>query len=283
MAKDIDKRHFDYISTHFYPMDMVATLSHTPHILHDHGLPQASLISSWGEFKQWVEVNSFRLVAARKAAIVMPISEYMGREFRRKYLYGGKMDILPSGIEFPSIDPEPIDGFGKYVLYVGRHTPYKGVHKLIKIFGEAKKELGDDVHLVTIGNIDKGKYGDSLRALASSVGNVHMLGFVPDVWPYYAGATAYATCSAWEGEDRPVLEAQYMRKPAISYNNCSHPEVVFYGDLANNDDEFRRALIRRLSDSREDPGVRQKVVDRFATRNTVGRYMDIVKKYRGES
>ena len=172
----------------------------------------------------------------------------------------------------------PATGFGKYVLYVGRHTPYKGVDKLIGIFGEARKELGEDVHLVTIGKADTG-YDKTLEALAKKVGNVHMLGFVPDVWPYYAGAAAYATCSAWEGEDRPVIEAQYMEKPAISYNNCSHPEVVFYGSLANNDREFKDALVRHLTDNKKDPTVRQKVVDRFATKNTVGKYVEILKHF----
>jgi glycosyltransferase involved in cell wall biosynthesis len=106
-----------------------------------------------------------------------------------------------------------------------------------------------------------------------------MLGYVPDVWRYYAGCTAYATCTAWEGEDRPVIEAQYMGKPAVTYNNCSHPEVVYYGSLANSREEFREALIRHLSDARKDLSVRSRVVEKFWTRNTVRRYLEIVRDY----
>jgi glycosyltransferase involved in cell wall biosynthesis len=281
VAKELDRQKFDFISTHYMPFDLVASMMKTPHLLHDHGnAPLTSLLHSRKEFMLWAEVHAFRLASARKAAMALPISNYIGQGFKRMYLYRGKMQILPSGIEFPETgDIKPCEEFGKYVLYVGRHTPYKGVDKLIEIFGEARKELGEDVHLVTIGKADAG-YDKKLEALAKKVGNVHMLGFVPDVWPYYAGATAYATCSAWEGEDRPVIEAQYMGKPAISYNNCSHPEVIFYGDLANDDREFKDAIVRRLRDGNDNIGVRQRIVERFATQNTVRKYLDIIRGLR---
>jgi glycosyltransferase involved in cell wall biosynthesis len=244
-ARELDSKNFDFISTHYMPFDVVASLTKTPHLLHDHGIaPLRSLMHNRGEMALWAEVYACRMIAARKTAMALPISDYIGKGFRKKYLYGGKMEILPSGIEFPDTkNIVPFNGFGKYILYVGRHTPYKGVHKLIELFGEARKELGEDVHLVTIGKADL-DYDKQLKTLAEKAGNVHMMGFVPDIWPFYAGATAYATCSVWEGEDRPVIEAQYMGKPAIAYNNCSHPEVIFYGDLAKNDSEIGRASCR---------------------------------------
>jgi hypothetical protein len=121
-AKDIDRQHFDYISTHYIPFDMVAALSHTPYLIHDYGVPPLSLVKKRQELKQWFQVNSQRLLVARKAVMALPISEYLGREFRRKYMYRGKMEVLPAGIEFPVDEPEPAGGFGKYVLYVGRHS-----------------------------------------------------------------------------------------------------------------------------------------------------------------
>jgi glycosyltransferase involved in cell wall biosynthesis len=146
----------------------------------------------------------------------------------------------------------------------------------MEIFGEVKKELGSDVHLVTIGKKDDAKYYEHLKTLADKIGNIHMLGYVPDIWAYYAGATVYANCSKWEGEDRPVLEAQYMGKPAVTYNNCSHPEVVFYGSLANNRDEFKNELVRHLSVSGTNIAVRSKIVQEFSTESMARNFIKII-------
>lgn len=279
-ARDLDRQRFDFISSFYLPFDAVATLARTPHLLHDCGVaPLGAMLHNRAELALWAEVHSFRLFSARKARLVLPISSYLGRCFRHYYRYRGPMEVLPAGIEFPEKEPEPAgQEFDRYVLYVGRHMPYKGVHQLIEIFGEAKKEVGDDVHLVTVGRATDPAYGKRLEALARRVGNVHMLGFVPDVWQYYAGATVYATCSTWEGEDRPVIEAQYMGKPAVSFDNCSHPEVVFHGTLARDRDEFKEALVKHLTEARPDLSARQEVVKRFSIKSMVQAYSEITGK-----
>ncbi len=279
-AQALKKQGFDYISTHAPPMDIVASMTGIPHLLHEPGTIQAGLIRNLPEVYNWSVVNGSRLISARKAWAVLPVSQYMASEFRRKYFYRRRMEVLHHGIDFPSADPAPAGGeFGRYVLYVGVHRPYKGVHELMEIFGEVKNELGDGVHLVTIGKKDDKGYYEGLKALAGKIGNIHMLGYVPDVWAYYAGATVYANCSRWEGEDRPVLEAQYMGKPAVTYDNCSHPEVVFYGSLAKDRRAFKQALVEHLSSARSDPAVRRKVADEFSIKSMVKRFVGIVKKY----
>jgi glycosyltransferase involved in cell wall biosynthesis len=280
VARELDRQRFDFISTHYLPFDAVGSLMRTPHLLHDHGVaPLRSMMHNRGELALWSEVHAFRLFSVRRAAVALPISKYIGGCLKKQYFYRGKMEVLPSGIEFPEQNPVPArQEYGKYILYVGRHTPYKGVDRLMEIFGEVKKEVGNDVHLVTIGRADTG-YKEYLEALARKIGNVHMLGFVPDVWQYYAGAAVYATCSTWEGEDRPVIEAQYMGKPAVSFDNCSHPEVVFHGSLARDRDEFKKALVKHLTDAKPDLSVRQRVVDRFSTGSTVRQYLDIIRRY----
>jgi glycosyltransferase involved in cell wall biosynthesis len=281
VAKEMERQKFDYISTHAPPMDVVASMTDIPHLLHDPGVIQANLIRNLPDVYNWAVVNTTRMMSARKAWVVLPVSNYMASEFRRKYFYRGRMEVLHHGIEFPSNEPElPENKFGRYILYVGVHRPYKGVHELMEIFGEVKKELGDDVHLVTIGKKDDLKYYERLKALADRIGNIHMLGYVSDVWAYYAGASVYANCSKWEGEDRPVLEAQYMGKPVVTYNNCSHPEVVFYGSLANNREEFKEALFRHLSEGRTDLSVRPRVVEEFSTVSMAKNFINIVKASR---
>jgi glycosyltransferase involved in cell wall biosynthesis len=277
-ARDIERQKFDAISTHITPMDLVASLTNIPHLLHDPGVIPLSLVSGRADLYNWSTVNFSRLVSARRASAVLPISNYLAKEFRRKYLYRGKMDIVHAGIMFPGTEPAPVENkFGKYVLYVGVHRPYKGVHELIEIFADVKKELGDDVHLVTIGKPDNSAYQEKLRVRAAEVGNVHMLGYVKDVWPYYANCAACANCSLWEGQDRPVLEAQYMGKPAVTYNNCSHPEVIFHGTLARDRKEFKDALVKYLREDHSDLSARREVVDEFSVKTMAGDFIGVLK------
>ena len=274
-AKDLDKKKFDLISTHYSPFDLVASFTHIPHYLHDPGIPPLKIMKGLNNKRLWAVVNTMRRLSSRNAHCVLPISNYLGKEFNRKYSYRGNMKTLPYGIEFPQEEPQSSAPFEKYILFVGRHTPYKGVHTLMEIFGDVKKEMGEDVHLVTIGN-PEGKYKEYLEALAAKVGNVHMLGYVPDVWGYYAGATVYATCSGWEGQDRPVIEAQYMGKPAVTFNNCSHPEVVLHGTLANDREEFKEALIKHLMNEKPDLSSRNKVIERFSMDRMAKEFTNIV-------
>jgi glycosyltransferase involved in cell wall biosynthesis len=274
-AKDLARRRFDLISTHYSPFDLAAKLSGLPHYLHDPGIPPFGLLHGFNNKYLWAAVNGGRFLSARGASCVLPISDYLGREFRRKYLYNGLMETLPYGISFPDEVPELDVPYDRYVLYVGRHTPYKGVDVLMKIFGEAREEIGSDVHLVTIGNCDPG-YRPYLDALSNKIGNVHMLGYVPDVWGYYARASAYATCSRWEGQDRPVIEAQYMNVPVVTFDNCSHPEVVDYGTLAGNRSAFKDALVAALEKRMPCRGVNELIRSQYSPKGMVGKFEKIV-------
>lgn len=280
-ARDMDKRHFDVISTHYPPFDLVASLSHVPHFMHEPGIPPFGIYGGLKDRWFWARVNASRLISMRNVRCVLPVSAYLGREFRRKYHYGGPMEVLHHGIDFPEDEPQgEVPGeevpHNKYILYVGRHTPYKGVHTLMEIFSEVKKEV-EDASLVTIGNVDEG-YRPRLQALASRIKDVHMRGYVPDVWPYYRNAAVYATCSRWEGEDRPAIEAQYAGKPAVTFDTCSHPEVVLHGTLAKNKEEFRDALVKYLTEEHSGPGCRDRIKEEFSVEGMAEKFIDIVKR-----
>lgn len=275
IARTLDKERFDIFSSHFTPFDLVGSFMKAPHMLHDAGVPPLRLLGVSG-VRFWAQVSAARIISCRNAATVLPISEYLGRKFRSSYGYRGPIDVLPYSVEFPKDEPEPIREYGRYVLYVGRHTPYKGVDKLIEAFSIAKKALGGDVSLVTVGLGEKA-HQKKLETLAARAGNVHMLGYVEDVWPYFAGASVYATCSGWEGQDRPVIEAQYMGKPVVAFDNCSHPEVVTHGTTVKNKEEFAAALVKYLSKDHTDPCVRDIIVEKFSPEPNTKRYLSLVR------
>jgi glycosyltransferase involved in cell wall biosynthesis len=274
-AKDLDRRRFDLISTHYSPFDLIASRTNIPHYLHDPGVPPLRTLRSLGEKRFWAIVNTSRLLSVDNVRCVLPISAYLGKEFKRKYHYAGRMEVLPYGIQFPEHEPAGEGTYGKYILYVGRHTRYKGVHTLFEIFREVKREV-EGAHLITIGTQET-EYGERLEALASEIGDIHMLGYVPDIWGYYKYASAYATCSEWEGQDRPVIEAQYMGKPAVTFDNCSHPEVVMHGTLARDRQEFKNALIKYLAEDGTDASLREKVVEKYSIQGMSDKFLRIVK------
>jgi glycosyltransferase involved in cell wall biosynthesis len=275
-ARDLDRANFDIISTHYPPVDLAASMTRIPHYMHDPGIPHFGAFSTIKDKWFWSKVNSSRLLSLRNVRCVLPVSKYLGDEFRRKYFYRGPMEALPYGIDFPTCDAEGEVPFKKYILFVGRHTPYKGVHALMEIFEEVKKEV-PDASLVTIGNVDD-SYRERLESLSSRIGDIHVLGYVPDVWRYYQNAAVYATCSEWEGEDRPAIEAQYMGRPVVAFDSCSHPEVVLHGTLARDRAEFKEALVGYLTGDYADPGMREKIEERFSMQRMVGQFMDIVKR-----
>lgn len=247
VAADIRRHRFDAMSSHTVPFDIIACLSGTPHLLHDYGLPSLGLTLRYDDPRYYLQVNMARLFSSHHGAtrMILPSCAYIARELERKTGHVKPVHIMHTGIEYPSsVDDSPIDY--KYILFVGRHVPYKQVDRLVMLFERIRREH-PDVHLVTAGGSSGNEYSRHLKDLAERVGNVHLLGYVEDVWPLYKGALVYATCSLYEGEDRPALEAQGMGLPVVSYDNYSHREVVKNGYCALGDDDFVRALKHYLS------------------------------------
>lgn len=130
-------------------------------------------------------------------------------------------------------------------LYVGRISPHKGVHLLIKSFNLVLKKM-PNAKLLVVGKKTFGKYAKELERLADK-NAVIFTGFVPDkeLPCFYAACDAYTTATLWEGYDMPVAEAQACGKPVIAFNLCSHPEVVRNGVLVEpkNINKFAEAVI----------------------------------------
>lgn len=132
----------------------------------------------------------------------------------------------------------------KVFLYVGRISPHKGVHLLIKAFKKAQNQINDS-KLIIVGKPTFDNYSKELNKVADK--DIIFTGFVEDknLPQYYAACDVYVTASQWEGYDMPIVEAQACGKKIIAFDCCSHPEVVKNGILVKNGDvqEFARVMV----------------------------------------
>lgn len=140
-----------------------------------------------------------------------------------------------------NIKDEPV------LLYVGRISPHKGVHLLIKAFKLVQKEY-PKAKLIIAGKHTFPAYTKKLKKIANK--NVIFAGFVPDkkLPYYYAACDVYATASLWEGFNMPIVEAYNVGKPTVAFNIGSHPEVVRKGILVKKGDikGFANAIERLI-------------------------------------
>lgn len=117
---------------------------------------------------------------------------------------------------------------GNYFFYIGRHQPYKNLHRTIEAF--AALPPGLDCQLRIAGPSDR-RYTPMLQARAKELGvgdRVQFMGYLDDeqlpIWLNQAIALVFP--SLWEGFGLPVLEAMACGAPVITSNLSSLPEVA---------------------------------------------------------
>ncbi|TVP61806.1 MAG: glycosyltransferase family 1 protein [Nodularia sp. (in: Bacteria)] len=116
----------------------------------------------------------------------------------------------------------------RYFLYLGRHDPYKNLHRLIAAFGALRNR--DEYELWLAGPID-GRYTPVLQKQVAELGITDLVKFLNYV--SYSELPKIINCaialvfpSLWEGFGFPVLEAMACGTPVITSNLSSLPEVA---------------------------------------------------------
>ena len=165
----------------------------------------------------WFEKQILRLcekIAFRNASKIIFVNHFQMEkcppDVRRKSVY------VPNGI-FPSSVPSG-HGFldrigvepGRYVLAVGRITPEKGFHTLLRAFRRAALQ---GVKLVIAGGVEfENDYMEALRLLAADAGVVFTGAvFGDDLGELYANAELFVLPSNNEGFPLVLLEAMSYR------------------------------------------------------------------------
>ena len=132
--------------------------------------------------------------------------------------YNRETKFIPNGVSRPEIVEavEITKNFGiqkdKYILFLGRLVPEKGIHYLIEAF----KSIKTDKRLVIAGGAsDSSEYAVELKQLSSTDPRIIFTGFVQgrELEELYSNAYVYVLPSDLEGMPLSLLEA-------MSYGNC---------------------------------------------------------------
>jgi glycosyltransferase involved in cell wall biosynthesis len=174
-----------------------------------------------------------------------------------------------------------------YFLYIGRHDPYKNLHRLMAAFAAIAPTC--DCQLWFAGSTDA-RYTPTLQTQARELGiaeRVRFLEYVAyDELPVLLNrAIAMVFPSLWEGFGFPILEAMACGTPVITSNLASMPEVA--GDAAILIDPYNTAeLSAAMQQVVGDAGVRSQLrsaglvrASQFSWKKTAQETTAILQRY----
>ena len=250
---------YDIVISHFYPMNWIAQYANKKYnikyVYYNHGIGGSELFSNIFEKIYMVLFRFFNGLSLKNADSAVSISKFMRGELKKE-------TGLESKVLYNKIDKKRfrrgIDGNRmrkilnikndkKLLLFVGRLSPHKNVHTLLKIFGLVNDKF-PNVKLLIVGKQTFPSYFEKLKKMANK--NVIFDEYVSDreLPYYYAACDLYVTASLWEGFNMPIAEAQACGKKVVAFDVCSHPEVVKNGILVKKNDAkgFADAIIKLI-------------------------------------
>jgi glycosyltransferase involved in cell wall biosynthesis len=130
---------------------------------------------------------------------------------------------------------EKADG-GADLLSVGKVSPHKGQHDLVKALAAYRRLYDGRARLRLVGGAISEEYQSAVERFADELGlrtAVEIAGSVSheELIAYYGAADAFVCLSNHEGFCVPLIEAMYHRLPIVAYTNTAVPETVLGAGL----------------------------------------------------
>jgi glycosyltransferase involved in cell wall biosynthesis len=122
-------------------------------------------------------------------------------------------------------------GGGADLLFVGKVSPHKGQHDLVKALAAYRRLYDPRARLRLVGGPISDAYQSAVEKFAHELGLDRAVDFAGSVSheeliAYYGAADAFVCLSNHEGFCVPLLEAMYHRLPIVAYTNTAVPETV---------------------------------------------------------
>jgi len=144
-------------------------------------------------------------------------------------------------------------GGGSELLFVGKVSPHKGQHDLVKALAAYRRLYDPQARLRLVGGAISDEYRAAVERFADELGlidAVEIAGSVTheELIAYSAAADVFVCLSNHEGFCVPLLEAMYHRVPIVAYTNTAVPETVATAGLVLPDKQPARvaAAIHRV-------------------------------------
>src|SRR3989338_617293 len=249
---------YNIIISHFYPMNIIACNAKkkygVKYVYHNHGVGYSWLFANPLEKVYMKLFSIFNKNSIMLADEIVSISKFMQSELKKEtgldsaVVYNKIGPRFRKGINGNSVRKKlGIKNNEKLLFFIGRISPHKNIHNLLKIFDEVNREI-PNTKLLIAGKPTFKSYYSELKQKAGK--NVIFKESVKDgeLPNYYAACDLYVTASLWEGFNLPLAEAQAVGKEVVAFDVCSHPEVVKNGILVKKDDidGFADAIIKLL-------------------------------------
>lgn len=192
--------------------------------------------SKWGRMARGILRLGERMgsyASTRIIAISPLISSIVGTR------YGRECDVIPNGVEAPTVPPDALSrlsAYGlaprRYIIALGRFVPEKGFDSLIEAYAMLRNDgaIDPDIKLVIAGDADHDDdYSRRLRDMAADTPGVVFTGFIygDTLRALTARAALFAMPSTHEGLPIALLEAMsYGLDVATSdIPSCLLPEL----------------------------------------------------------
>ncbi len=125
---------------------------------------------------------------------------------------------------------------GADLLYVGKLSPHKAPHDLVKMLAVYRRLFDPEARLHLVGSPLGTAYPEALAAFVGRLGldgAVEMAGTVsgPELEAYYASADVFVSASEHEGFCAPLVEAMGRGLPVVAYGAGAVPETVAQAGL----------------------------------------------------